>query len=342
MRLSIPSATEFAGFYSRVEFAFIDPVDDTENAAYEPDGDLIPRSQINYTSGGVLIKLYDGLVGDINLNGVAFEIGDLVYFTNFFINPAEYPLTGERWMNSDINQNGNPGELADLIMMIQIIDGGSGKALGTATRASAEYSWDQSEGTFRFHFQEPAGFAAALISLELAEATDLRCYLVQGTDQFELHVGRQEEQVRILVVSRDGSLVDVAESADFLMIQSQTSVVLRSAEFVDEFGAEVLAERHEKSVLPDAYQLEQNFPNPFNPKTTISFETPTTSHASVEVYNILGEKISTLVDKVLPAGRHQLIFSGRDRSDRELPSGIYFYRLRTEMFEATRKMILLK
>lgn len=94
-------------------------------------------------------------------------------------------------------------------------------------------------------------------------------------------------------------------------------------------------------VLPDEYALDQNWPNPFNPVTKISFDLPKTGAVTLAVYNLLGEKIETLVDCVLPAGKHS--FSWRaDQNGRDLASGVYFYKLNTEGASLSRKMLLLK
>jgi hypothetical protein len=85
------------------------------------------------------------------------------------------------------------------------------------------------------------------------------------------------------------------------------------------------------------FRLGQNYPNPFNPATVIRFSIPSTGHTKLTVYNALGQAIQTLVDENLPAGDHEAHFSAS-----HLPSGIYFYRLRTGAYVRTKKMLLLK
>ncbi len=89
--------------------------------------------------------------------------------------------------------------------------------------------------------------------------------------------------------------------------------------------------------LPGAYQLEQNYPNPFNPTTTISFALPEASRVTLQVFNILGQEVSTLVDGELAAGTHEIDFDAGS-----LATGVYFYRLSTDSFNDTRKMMLVK
>jgi hypothetical protein len=94
--------------------------------------------------------------------------------------------------------------------------------------------------------------------------------------------------------------------------------------------------------LPAGYGLGQNYPNPFNPQTTITFSLPTRAQVEVAVYNLLGEKVATVVDGRRPAGEHTAVWNGLDSEGREVATGVYFYRIRTEEFTQSRKMLLLK
>ena len=94
--------------------------------------------------------------------------------------------------------------------------------------------------------------------------------------------------------------------------------------------------------IPDEYSLEQNYPNPFNPETTIRFALKEGGHVKLEIYNIMGRKVCTLVDNYLEPGVHEVLFNGFDRFGGELASGLYFYRLDCNDFHAVKKMVLLK
>ncbi len=93
--------------------------------------------------------------------------------------------------------------------------------------------------------------------------------------------------------------------------------------------------------IPESYSLEQNYPNPFNPSTTINFALIKSSKVKLFVYNILGQKISSLIDKFMPAGRHKIDWNGRDDFNNQIGSGIYVYILKAEQFTLSKKMILL-
>jgi PKD repeat protein len=88
---------------------------------------------------------------------------------------------------------------------------------------------------------------------------------------------------------------------------------------------------------PERFVLYQNNPNPFNPATDISFDLESDCNARLDVYNILGQRMTTLVDDYLPAGKYTFKWNANGE-----PSGVYFYRLTTDSFVETRKMVLMK
>ncbi len=88
--------------------------------------------------------------------------------------------------------------------------------------------------------------------------------------------------------------------------------------------------------LPEGFSIN-NYPNPFNPMTTIAFNLPFASQAKLEIYNILGQNVITLVDEYLNAGEHSINWDGSNAA-----SGIYLYRLTTDEFNITKRMVLMK
>jgi len=94
--------------------------------------------------------------------------------------------------------------------------------------------------------------------------------------------------------------------------------------------------------LPEHFSISQNFPNPFNSSTQIEFALPRTSFVRLEIFNILGEKVRTLVDEELTAGHKMVQWEGTDDNGKGISSGIYFFRIATGDFAEIRKMLLLK
>ncbi len=89
-------------------------------------------------------------------------------------------------------------------------------------------------------------------------------------------------------------------------------------------------------------QLLNNYPNPFNPETTIRFTLQETAPAKLYVYNIKGQLVKKLIDEVLPSGMHQIVWNGKDNNNRNVASGMYFYRLDSKNYSCIKKMLLLK
>jgi len=94
--------------------------------------------------------------------------------------------------------------------------------------------------------------------------------------------------------------------------------------------------------LPREFALYHNYPNPFNPSTTITFDLPRSENVQLRIFNLLGQVVNTLVDGPLKAGSHQINWDARDRSGISVASGIYFYRIEAGNFVATRKMLLMQ
>ena len=92
-------------------------------------------------------------------------------------------------------------------------------------------------------------------------------------------------------------------------------------------------------ITPNEFSLSQNYPNPFNPSTTIKFGLPKTSNVKLELFNILGEKIETLIDKEMEAGYHNYQLS---IVNYQLTSGVYFYKIEAGSFSSVKKLLLMK
>jgi len=115
---------------------------------------------------------------------------------------------------------------------------------------------------------------------------------------------------------------------------SPVSIILRDSEITD-----VTDNVNE---VPSDFNLFQNYPNPFNPSTKITFNLPYTVDVKLEIYNILGQKIITLVNEEKTVGAHSIQWDGKDAGGKTVSSGIYFYRINAGDFVESKKMILLQ
>ncbi|MCH8288497.1 MAG: T9SS type A sorting domain-containing protein [Candidatus Marinimicrobia bacterium] len=94
--------------------------------------------------------------------------------------------------------------------------------------------------------------------------------------------------------------------------------------------------------MPSDYSLGQNYPNPFNPSTTIAYDVPAASNVSINIYDMLGRNVITLVNEQKNAGSHTVEWNGKNSSGIQVTSGIYFYRLEAGQSAITKKMLLLR
>lgn len=101
-------------------------------------------------------------------------------------------------------------------------------------------------------------------------------------------------------------------------------------------------ESNDREIIPFVFALSQNYPNPFNPNTIVRFEIPQSDWVKLEIFNILGQKVKTLVDEYKNAGPHSVIWNGANSSGRQVATGVYFTRLSSGQKTEVKKMLLLR
>ena len=108
------------------------------------------------------------------------------------------------------------------------------------------------------------------------------------------------------------------------------------------FGPDVSADDMVKIIKQIPIKFIKNSPNPFNPVTTISFEIGVAGKTSVEIFNVKGQKVNTLINEDLPAGEHSVNWIGTDSNNNKVSSGVYFYKVSVNNQQKISKMIMLK
>ncbi|MEE9442416.1 MAG: S8 family serine peptidase [candidate division Zixibacteria bacterium] len=147
-------------------------------------------------------------------------------------------------------------------------------------------------------------------------------------------------------ISQNSGTIDAFAASTFAVaiIAGNSLQELREAALIaqSDYGL-VLDAKEEVALLPHALELSQNYPNPFNPETAIQFVLKSTQHATLDVYNIIGQNVRNLYDEIALAGEHNVIWDGKDNNGQRVASGVYFYRLTTAVGDSeTKKMILMK
>ncbi len=138
-----------------------------------------------------------------------------------------------------------------------------------------------------------------------------------------------------LFTIRNGKIVTQSTPTAMLTLSSSTPVLI---DYMQLYAQQTTAiQRNPSAEVPNGFSLDQNYPNPFNPTTNIRFKIPSASNVHLAVYNVLGQKVATLVDNHMSAGVHVVQFNAS-----QLSSGLYFYRLRAGNFVMNKKMMLIK
>ncbi|OVE79594.1 hypothetical protein BVY01_02095 [bacterium I07] len=116
-----------------------------------------------------------------------------------------------------------------------------------------------------------------------------------------------------------------------------SSFIASASYFISSTGVAVTS-----TPIPTEFKLDQNYPNPFNPATTIQYQLPEPGYLELNVYNIYGQKIRTLVNGEKSAGHYKVLWEGRNEVGQQVASGVYVYRIQAEDFVQSRKMLLMR
>jgi hypothetical protein len=370
LKFLVSSDLNFIGQCFRVAFCTLDCGDNTLSSV-TGDTLFIPigasRSCIDTTKNVArdMISLCDGWIciipppddrGDINLNAIANEVGDAVLFTNYFIYgpdvftpPSPVGYRESQILATDINDDGVPLTVADLIYLIRIITGdaqpfpadpGNPKMSPYANSGSANVQIDNN--TVRVTTRSSVELGGALFVFRYSGMGVGEPVLSAAASSLKMlsHAGNGE--LRVLVYAWDRGARVNAGTNEILTIPTSGdgTIELAEVQMSDASGA-LLSTSAAKSVVPTEYALLQNYPNPFNAGTIIAFDLKRETDWSVAVYNIAGQTVRTFAGHDA-TGRVQVAWDGTDNSGNGVASGVYFYRVKAEAFTATKKMTLLK
>jgi len=333
----------FAGMSLPLTFQFLDSPTNDDNSLTDSAGTRIEQADITYQTGSVKIHDIGQIrIGDINLNGIAAEIGDVIYFTNFFINPSLYKFNALQYANSDVNQDYIAATVSDLVALINWVVGGNsyGKiADGGELTASVAVETYSDLALFSYESSVAVGAAYFVIATEWEITENI---ITSRCDNMTLDYRQEGDRVKVLLYSLDGEVMPAGRT-DLFEISGGADFEISHVELGSSEGSRIEVALASTSIeLPISFALMQNYPNPFNPETNLEFALPYAAHVTLTVYNVLGQSVVTLVDGELPAGTHEVQWRGTDQQGRAVASGVYLYRLQAGTETMTRKMMLLK
>jgi hypothetical protein len=273
-----------------------------------------PKRIIDFYNGGIDIICAGDIDdrGDINLNGEMNEIADAVLFSNYFVEGLQVFLVNVdgQVAATDVNADGLTLSVADLVYLIRVI---IGDALPYAKLSTVAVNYTIDGGVITV--DRELGAAFVMVSGNVTPTL--------LAENMELKYGFDGQNTRILVSSLQGN----AFSGEFLAVTGEVI----SIEMATPDGAMALG-----TLMPTSYELAQNYPNPFNPTTTIGFSMKTAGEYTLTIYNVTGQTVATFSGQAV-AGNHSIEWNASSEA-----SGIYFYKLSTDNFTDTKKMVLLK
>jgi hypothetical protein len=328
IRLHLINDEDYAGLSFPVRFVFRS---EFANTASDAANELISQDEIQYSHGAIEILLYeDKLPGDLNLNGLAYEIADVVVFANYFTNPSLYPLSFEQRANSDTNLDGVPATISDLVYMINRLVGGS---LRAAELLREPASWTLDEwGGFSVTSRVPLGGAYLVYDSD----SDLPPRAGAVATGMTLATGHSGSTRYALLYSLEGRTID-ASAGPVLEGVEATSIVDVQLSDANGYPIDVAS----KLARPNHPTLIGNYPNPFNPSTSIRFALDQAQNVRIVVFNVLGRQVRTL-EGYFDAGEHELVWNGDDDRGAAVSSGVYLYRIESRDVSDVRRMLLLK
>lgn len=320
----------------------------------EPDGGSVARgSEISTINAGyamVILKLFAEEFAGTPLEGMASDA--LVAQANFVLNNLQ-DANGGFYNNYTIG-TGAATEAKTVLAQTGAIRGLYAAYQATGDNAyltAADNGYDYliqnfyDADEYGFHTTQGVGEATYTPKIVAALSGALReARLVGGhEDATAIYVNFWDTVTNRMQIAEAGATGEIGNDSDgdgipFIPEQPDGLAPVFAAEAVQQLsGVTSVADENKTVENPTAFRLNQNYPNPFNPTTEISFSLPEAGKVVLEVYNVLGKKIATLVDGQINAGAHSIIFDAG-----QLPSGIYFYKFQANNFSSIKKMNLLK
>jgi len=306
------------------------------------DGDkLYPVRFVDFRAGGIDIVCGDSIDarGDVNVNGLAYEIAEAVMYTNYFISglSAFGSHVEASTAASDVNADGITLSVADLVYLVRVIQGDAPPYPKPGPADDNFIVSTQIQGDrLNVAYNATASMGAVWMRFEVTGSVDAPA-LGDGATNMELKYGINGNELNVLVFDLGDNSI-LAGQHNLMSIPVSGNIKLVEVDAADFNGNMVNISTHN---LPTKFALEQNYPNPFNPVTSIELALPIASEYSVTIYNVAGQVIRTYSGNA-NAGVVKIEWDGRDASGSTVASGMYFYKAVAGQFSATKKMLLMK
>ncbi len=321
------------------------PVDDAGNYGLPVAESAVATS---YWLGDVAPVEFDGFVdvADITALSTAFGTfdGDAAYDSTIDVGPTD------DWSRLGIPLTDDIVDFEDLMIFAMNYSVVAPAPIMDGASEIAMLHWYQvDERTWALALLEACTDLKALVlNLDLPEGASFsheRGALLQHQSAPVFLQNDDDTKLDLSMAVMGAGSVVVGEG-ELFRVTFESEVSLGDPE-LDLRGADNLAQEFELQLdesvdVPQAYATYRNFPNPFNPSTTIRFDLPEAQHVKLAIYDTQGRRVVSLVDEILAAGYHSATWNGRDSQGSTMASGIYFYRIEAGPLTRTERMVLLK
>jgi hypothetical protein len=300
-----------------------------------PDSVQYGTLELDFECGNLkVVGDHSVFAGDINWNGFPFEVGDAVLLANHLIDPIAYPFNLRQMFASDVNNDGIQASIADLIYLINVINGyGLPKVAPLDVVATVSIP-AEAYGDMAVRVTSQSAVGGALIEINHT-GVELGAPVAEGMD---IRYSDNGDVMTVVVYNMES--VSFAPGTNILFtvpVQSEGAVSLGDVSVSDNRGALLDARGEVTAPIPTEFSVNQNFPNPFNAKTSIRFGLPTDADVTVNIYNVAGQLVESMDLGHTQAGTHSIVWDASD-----VASGIYFYKVAAGDYNETMKMTLLK
>jgi hypothetical protein len=292
-----------------------------------------PIRFILFWNGGVDIVCADSIdaPGDLNLNGLAYEIADAVLYTNYFLYGLSALDPNPQYKQaqiaaSDANQDGSVLTVGDLVYLLRVVVGDAlpfPKLSPFANTATVSVT----NGVVASEASVEVGAVYATFNVNGA-------YNLTSNTDMEVLSAEVDGKLNVLVYAGLNNMTNRLDAGNNSLFTIDGDVELVNVE-VSDYNGNMLNTRINKNVLPTEFKLSQNVPNPFNPTTKIGLDLPTASDWNVSVYNVAGQLVKSIDGRGV--GKVTVELDARNWA-----SGIYFYKATAGQFVDTKKMVLMK
>ena len=295
--------------------------------------------------GDVDDPIYCNVRGDIDHSG-DIDIADLVYYVSYSFQGGLDPVNFDE---ADLNAD-NEHDISDIVYLVSYMFNNGPAPIHCSLNAkrvvtssltediivSSSYTDDETIISINSG-QNIKGIQIELYGAGVSDPENLL------SETLDLVYGWSHKNLKVGLLDLDGPEIIKAGNHSIIKLQGTFEIVSARVADMDANSITPLIKQSDKlTLLPEEFTLSQNYPNPFNPATMIKFSIPVNTDVNLEIFNVLGQRVVTLVDQPLEAGVYEIEWDSKGGSGQDVASGVYFYRIKTDNYTEAKKMVLLK